>query len=190
MQAAYDEIGRREEIDETLQFLLSTVRRVQLTNRFPAHIRLPQFELVECCALNLSAAIVDYLAIAIEHLCTPLSSKYTISARSNYFAANILKNIFIGSTTFELATTKIKEASDRFTDAVVDLGAVVGAELLVQSEKILHVVESISAQMVTLTNESSGNYSETFFELIAKYKSETQFSNGFHQEGSTESMKR
>ena len=72
-QAAHDEIGRRDEIVETLQFLLTTLRRIQLTNRFPPHIRLPQFETAECCALNLSAAIIDYLAIAIEHLCLPLS---------------------------------------------------------------------------------------------------------------------
>jgi hypothetical protein len=45
---------------------------------------------------------------------------------------------------------------------------------LAQSEKILHIVESISAQMDVLTNESSGIYSKKVFELIAKYKNETQ----------------
>jgi hypothetical protein len=66
-------MGRADEIDETLGYLSTAVRRIQLTEQFPKDINLPQYETVQCSALMLAAGVVDYLAIAIEHLSRPLS---------------------------------------------------------------------------------------------------------------------
>lgn len=56
------------EIDDSLQVLCSEIQRIQLTAQFPTNIPIQKLEAVQCAALDLSAAVMEYLAVVIQRL--------------------------------------------------------------------------------------------------------------------------
>ena len=76
LKIAYEESTRAEEIEESIQFLSSTIHRIQLTASFPKAIPeaipAPQFDGAQTAALNLSAAVIDFLVTAIQTFKKPL----------------------------------------------------------------------------------------------------------------------
>jgi hypothetical protein len=126
-----------------------------LTKQFPPAITIPQFDNVKCCAIVLSAGVIDYLAVAIENLCQPMSGE-PYSFTTFLQIVNIAKNLFTKSSAFDNAIANINDAAEKFTIAITDLAAIIGVELLQQNEKILGVVESIKEQMNVVSDDVLG----------------------------------
>jgi hypothetical protein len=68
LKIAYEESNKAKEIDESLDALLSRIHRIQLTADIPKGIVGRQHEAVQDAALNLCAAVMEYLAVAIKQL--------------------------------------------------------------------------------------------------------------------------
>ena len=71
----YEENGKSKDILERLVFLSSTIRRVELVTEFPALIAPPQLDNVQCAALDLSTAIMEYVTLGISHFKTSLGGE-------------------------------------------------------------------------------------------------------------------
>ena len=65
---AFDENGRTEDINETLNVLFMAIHRIRLTSEAPAGLPPSQLESVHSAALELCTAIMDYPAIVIKLL--------------------------------------------------------------------------------------------------------------------------
>lgn len=67
---------------------MNAIHRIQLTTEFPAELPPSQIENVHCSALDLCAAIMEYIAIAIKLLSksvlgTGIANRFT-NAREHY----------------------------------------------------------------------------------------------------------
>jgi hypothetical protein len=65
---AYEESNKAKEIDESLAVLLQHIRRIRLTADIPKHIVGQPYDAVQDAALDLCAAVMEYLAVAIRQL--------------------------------------------------------------------------------------------------------------------------
>jgi hypothetical protein len=71
----YEESGKTKAIEEELEFLSYTIHRLGLTTDFPPNIAITQLANVQCAALNLCTAIMQYLTLGIQHFSKPLACK-------------------------------------------------------------------------------------------------------------------
>lgn len=67
-QAAYEQIGRGRNVDETVEFLANALQRIELTSNFPQELEDPQIENVQWCALHFAAAVCEYLTTGIKNI--------------------------------------------------------------------------------------------------------------------------
>jgi len=63
-----DNICRTDDIKSTLSFLLDSLQRIRVTEGFSEVLKEKELEDIYCAALNLSAAVSDYLALAMKYL--------------------------------------------------------------------------------------------------------------------------
>ena len=73
LQIGYEESEKEEEIIETIEMLSTDIHRIRLVKNFPQNVAEAQLENVNCAALRLSAAVMEYLAMAIKQLKSRLS---------------------------------------------------------------------------------------------------------------------
>jgi hypothetical protein len=68
-QIAYSVTDRAKEVDETLGILLIALHRIQLTGTFSVELGIrSQMETAHCAGLELCAAVMEYLTVAIKSL--------------------------------------------------------------------------------------------------------------------------
>jgi selenophosphate synthase len=67
LKAAYDSGTLAEQVNADLSFLSNAIHRVQTTSTFMDILDMDQLDEVYCAALNLSAAVTDYLTMAIKY---------------------------------------------------------------------------------------------------------------------------
>ena len=62
-------------INEALSFLSDSIREVEVTATFKDILKQKQLEDVNCAAINLSAAVTEYLTMTIESLSNEIQGK-------------------------------------------------------------------------------------------------------------------
>jgi hypothetical protein len=68
-----------QEIMSTVEILSAAIHRIQLVKQIPDDLsQLPQFETVQCSVLDLCAAIVEYLALAIKNFKSSFQSSFLV----------------------------------------------------------------------------------------------------------------
>jgi hypothetical protein len=65
-----------------IEVLSAAIHRIQLVKQIPDDLsELPQFETVRCSILDLSAAIVEYLALAIKYFKSSFQSWFPTKSK-------------------------------------------------------------------------------------------------------------
>jgi hypothetical protein len=71
-QITYEEIGKAKAIEQNLDFLASVIHRLELNAEFPQGIADAQLDNVECAALDVFTAVMEYLTNGIRYFSKPL----------------------------------------------------------------------------------------------------------------------
>jgi hypothetical protein len=131
VQAAYNAGQKAEEVDSALEFLADAIHSIHVTEGFSEVLNEEQLDGVDCAALQLSAAVTEYLAMAIVYY-TDKSigrnrdvSDLMVAAYGKSVVSNALdQNKFVE------AKAAIQEASGAYSASMGSLTAIMGAELL------------------------------------------------------------
>lgn len=126
---AYNAGEKAEEVDGALTTLSDAIHDVQVTDGFDEVLSQQQREDVECAAINLSASVTKYLAMAIEYFTDRTFSSLFLQDTSNLTVGRA-KTVLIDKTEFVDAKAEIDIQVQKYHNAMGSLTATMGAELL------------------------------------------------------------
>ena len=71
MQIADKEVGRKEEVERTLNFMYQQLEQLEILDILPEDLEHERRESVVNCAIDVRSASMIYLAVNIRHQATP-----------------------------------------------------------------------------------------------------------------------
>lgn len=164
-----------------------------MTSNFPKDLKLDALENVRCLALNLCAAVMECLIIAIKRNQRGKIRKCQLFAFLTRYTGNVVTSICEGSNKLPDAIKKVSDITNSYTSALVELGTSLGVKtweevqgLSVEVENLERHVQKIAGASFSLycviltliNNRRSRHHSRartagnepTIFELVVRLK--------------------
>ena len=145
----------------SLNILFISLHRIQLTAKFPAELPDAQTENLNCAAIYLCTAVMDYVSVAIKVLSKSYLSVFNYLCR--LMIGNVVSSLFRGNMDFDVETRRVNICIDAYTSAVVDLGSAIGIKLVSSTREIKTSVDDLSGRLETFisTFENCARIAET-----------------------------
>lgn len=133
--------GKGDEVDEMMKELSIPLRRIQLEKDIRKHLDSEQMSELHVPALNLLVAVLNCLTADIHHFTD--SKLGTLFVKFLTVPGKVLKTISPRKDALNDLRMKLKAATDRYTEAMVDLGVATTVQL---SEAVEIGFEKLEAQ--------------------------------------------
>jgi hypothetical protein len=133
----------------------TSVSRIHLLKSLPKDMDKMQLAKVQCASLNLCAAILKYLTVALQYLNSSFQSESCLFRKKLNLIGNLVRGLFTGSTNFDDALTQIYTATNNYNSALDDFGLIAVMDTRLNMQGLSSAVDKISQKMDSLLSYDS-----------------------------------
>lgn len=140
MQIADKEVGRKEEVERTLNFMYQQLEQLEILDILPEELE--QRESVISRAIDVRSAAMIYLAVNIYHQTTPLGDMGKVSLRLSNLTSSgkVFKTFFVGDEKITNSTEYLKTSIDDYCRVLNNIHARISIksyQLHIEGHKLL-----------------------------------------------------